>query len=204
MNRGRPERSPGKSRTVDGCDERSREYGHLRLRARGSSRRSRFSSRTDPGVALHVSHAFHSHLMEPMLDALSNAAAKVRFLAPAIGIVSNVTGQLTTDGSVAEPDYWRRHAREAVRFSAGMQALAREGYRLFVEIGPSPTLCGMASNCLPQERRCLFAFSQARPRRLAADAANAGDPLRSRRGNEPGRAQHGLSSTEARAAHVPI
>ena len=75
----------------------------------------------------------------------------VRFSAPTIGIVSNVTGQLTTDESVAEPDYWRRHAREAVRFSAGIQALAREGYRLFVEIGPSPTLCGMASKCLPQE-----------------------------------------------------
>ena len=102
-------------------------------------------------VALNVSHAFHSPLMEPMLDAFSNAAAKVRFSAPAIGIVSNVTGQLTTDGSIAEPDYWRRHAREAVRFSAGMQALAREGYRLFVEIGPSPTLCGMASKCLPQD-----------------------------------------------------
>ena len=102
-------------------------------------------------VALNVSHAFHSPLMEPMLEEFSRAAAKVRFSAPAIGIVSNVTGQLTTDGSLTEPGYWRRHAREAVRFSAGIQALSREGYRLFIEVGPSPTLCGMASKCLPQD-----------------------------------------------------
>ena len=102
-------------------------------------------------VSLNVSHAFHSPLMEPMLDAFSKAAACVRYAAPTIGIVSNVTGQLTSDESAANPDYWRRHAREAVRFSAGIQALAREGYKLFVEIGPSPTLCGMAAKCLPQE-----------------------------------------------------
>ncbi len=102
-------------------------------------------------IPLNVSQAFHSPLVEPMLDAFSNAAANVRFSTPSIGIVSNVTGQLTTNGSISEPGYWRRQAREAVRFSAGVQALAREGYRLFVEIGPSPTLCGMASKCLGQD-----------------------------------------------------
>jgi microcystin synthetase protein McyG len=97
---------------------------------------------------LKVSHAFHSPLMEPILDAFSNAASAVRFAAPTIPVCSNVTGQLTNDTSIANPDYWRRHARETVRFSAGMQALSREGYKLFIEVGPSPTLCGMASKCL--------------------------------------------------------
>ena len=98
---------------------------------------------------LRVSHAFHSPLMEPMLDALSKAASTVRFTAPTIPLCSNVSGQLTRDASIANPSYWRRHAREAIRFSDGMQALSREGYKLFIEIGPSPTLCGMASKCLP-------------------------------------------------------
>jgi len=97
---------------------------------------------------LKVSHAFHSPLMEPMLTAFERVAADVAYSAPRIGLISNVTGELAT-AEIATPEYWCRHARQPVRFAASMETLHQQGYEVFVEIGPKPTLLGMARQCLP-------------------------------------------------------
>lgn len=95
---------------------------------------------------LNVSHAFHSALMEPILDEFEEVAAGVRFQAPKITLLSNLTGaRIGADGCSAA--YWRRHLREAVRFSDSIAALYGEGYRVFLEIGPAPILAGMAQRC---------------------------------------------------------
>ncbi len=96
---------------------------------------------------LQVSHAFHSPLMDPMLDAFEAEAARLRMSAPRLALVSNLTGRMATE-EVATPGYWRRHVREAVQFEAGMQALREGGFTSFLEIGPHPTLLGMGSACL--------------------------------------------------------
>jgi acyl transferase domain-containing protein/acyl carrier protein len=93
--------------------------------------------------ALKVSHAFHSPLMDPMLDAFETAAAKVTLSPPTIGLVSNLTGRLA-GAEVTRPDYWRRHVREPVRFAGSIDTLQQEGYRVFLELGPTPVLTGMA------------------------------------------------------------
>ena len=93
---------------------------------------------------LTVSHAFHSTLMEPMLDEFEQVARQVRPGTPRIRIVSNVTGRLAAADEFAQPSYWRKHARQAVRFFDGIQTLYNLGVRDFLEIGPSPTLVGMA------------------------------------------------------------
>jgi myxalamid-type polyketide synthase MxaB len=99
----------------------------------------------DSGVKarhLEVSHAFHSALMDPMLDTLEAAAAKVSFQQPRLALVSNVSGAWAGP-EVCQASYWRQHARGPVRFEAGMRTLLDAGYDTFVEIGPSPTLLGM-------------------------------------------------------------
>ena len=98
---------------------------------------------------LTVSHAFHSSLMEPMLEDFARVAAQVRFAQPQVPLVSNLAGALMK----ASPDasYWCRHARQAVRFSAGMQTLHNSNCAIFLELGPSPTLIGMGKNCVPEE-----------------------------------------------------
>ncbi|WP_257460229.1 type I polyketide synthase [Archangium lipolyticum] len=93
---------------------------------------------------LTVSHAFHSPLMEPMLDAFERAAGKISFRAPRIHLASNVTGRILEDGAVLDAAYFRRHVREAVRFHDGLKALRALGGTVFVEVGPHPTLTGMA------------------------------------------------------------
>jgi acyl transferase domain-containing protein/acyl-CoA synthetase (AMP-forming)/AMP-acid ligase II/NAD(P)-dependent dehydrogenase (short-subunit alcohol dehydrogenase family)/acyl carrier protein/SAM-dependent methyltransferase len=89
--------------------------------------------------ALHVSHAFHSPLVEPILERFRSEAAKVRFSAPKIPFISNLYGG-AADAEVATPGYWTRHIREPVRFASGISAL--EG--AFLEIGPHPTLVTLA------------------------------------------------------------
>ena len=92
---------------------------------------------------LAVSHAFHSPLVEPILGALRVEAAGMRFAPPRLPLVSNVTGEVTPLGQAPDADYWVRHARQPVRFQAGIQALLRRGIRDFLEIGPAPTLIGL-------------------------------------------------------------
>jgi microcystin synthetase protein McyG len=105
---------------------------------------------------LQVTRAFHSPLMEPIVGLYEPIASQVTYCRPHLDIISNVTGQLITD-AIATPAYWVRHVREPVQFATGMATLyqllgaySREpGPVALVEVGPKPTLLGMARNCLP-------------------------------------------------------
>ena len=100
--------------------------------------------------ALSVSHAFHSPLMEPILDALELAVGRISFAEPRTALVSNLTGGVAGLDDLGRPAYWRRHAREKVRFAAGMETLRAQRCEVFIEVGPHPTLLGMGARCLPE------------------------------------------------------
>ncbi|MET0406565.1 MAG: beta-ketoacyl synthase N-terminal-like domain-containing protein, partial [Cystobacter sp.] len=106
---------------------------------------------------LNVSHAFHSPLMDPMLEALEARAARLTpsRTAGEIPLVSNVTGRVVGPGELGAPGYWRRHAREAVRFREGMASLRELGIDTFVEVGPHATLLGPGKACLGTEPEWL-------------------------------------------------
>ncbi|MDE3155804.1 MAG: LLM class flavin-dependent oxidoreductase [Acidobacteriota bacterium] len=89
-----------------------------------------------------VSHAFHSPLMAPMVDAFSQTLAGTTFARPATALVSNLTGRLV-GAEIASPEYWRRHVLEPVRFAEGIETLEAEGCTHVVEIGPRPTLSAL-------------------------------------------------------------
>lgn len=102
--------------------------------------------------ALEVSHAFHSHRLDPMLDELERCAAGIAFTAPHIPVVSNVSGRLQPPGVATDAAYIRRHAREPVRFAEGIGALRTAGATVLIEIGPQPTLLGLVAKAEPEAR----------------------------------------------------
>jgi len=100
---------------------------------------------------LQVSNAFHSPRTEPILDDLERIAGQIRYNAPGLLLISNVTGKLMA--SAPDKFYWRRHLREMVRFGDGMLALSELGCRTFLEIGPHPVLLPIAQACLGAKSR---------------------------------------------------
>ncbi|MFK4268614.1 type I polyketide synthase [Streptomyces milbemycinicus] len=95
-------------------------------------------------TVLKVSHAFHSPHLDGILGDLRTVAAGLTFAAPAIPVVSNLTGGAATEAQLRSPDYWADHARQAVRFDAGVRHLCDAGVDTFLELGPDASLTGMA------------------------------------------------------------
>ena len=93
---------------------------------------------------LHVSHAFHSQMMEPILDAFTERVKQVRLDAPKIPYISNVTGNWITAAEATDPSYWAKHLRQTVRFAEGLEKLLQEPEQILLEVGPGKTLTTLA------------------------------------------------------------
>jgi acyl transferase domain-containing protein/NADPH:quinone reductase-like Zn-dependent oxidoreductase/acyl carrier protein len=100
---------------------------------------------------LAVSHAFHSSLMEPMLEEFTQLVTGVSASPPRIGLVSNLTGQLAGPG-YGSPQYWVEHVRQPVRFADGIRAAESLGARVFVEVGPGRGLTAAVEQSLTTEQ----------------------------------------------------
>ncbi|WP_415925783.1 type I polyketide synthase, partial [Streptomyces scabiei] len=103
---------------------------------------------------LRVSHAFHSSLMDPMLEEFRQVVAGLTFHEPALPVVSNLTGEVADASRLCSPEYWVEHVRGTVRFHDGVRALRELKASTFVELGPDGVLSGMvAQDCVPSLRR---------------------------------------------------
>ncbi|MGW2014046.1 SDR family NAD(P)-dependent oxidoreductase [Streptomyces sp. NPDC001927] len=99
---------------------------------------------------LTVSHAFHSHRVEPMLAEFERVLDTVAYGTPAIPVVSTVTGAVDDMGT---PGYWLRNAREAVRYADGVAALRAAGATTLVEVGPDGVLAALTEGAVALLRK---------------------------------------------------
>ncbi|MGX7703234.1 SDR family NAD(P)-dependent oxidoreductase [Methylobacterium sp. Gmos1] len=99
------------------------------------------------GRKLDLDYAFHGRLMNPIEAPLRRDLAGLKPSAGNVPLASTVTGDVL-DGTAFDAGYWWRNIREPVRFSAAVQAAAQAGARVFVEVGPRPTLLPHIGDCL--------------------------------------------------------
>lgn len=100
---------------------------------------------------LNVSHAFHSPLMEPILERFERVVDGIPMGPPGIKLVSNVTGDFVQSEFEFASQYWSRHLRETVQFSRGIRTLCNAGYQTFIELGPHPVLSAFGRACQPDD-----------------------------------------------------
>ncbi|MEU8664508.1 acyltransferase domain-containing protein, partial [Actinoplanes philippinensis] len=93
---------------------------------------------------LHVSHAFHSPLLDPMIDEFRVVAESVTYHQPSVPVASALSGS----SDLATADHWVRHVRDTVHFAAAMDELAAVPVSAFVEIGPAAVLSVLAERCV--------------------------------------------------------
>ncbi|NUM52062.1 MAG: SDR family NAD(P)-dependent oxidoreductase [Candidatus Hydrogenedentes bacterium] len=110
-----------------------------------------FKERGVKSIKLNVSHAFHSPLMDPMLDAFEQFASTIAFKSPQIPVVSNLYGGVPDDANAFTANYWRNHLREAVQFLDGIKSITGLGFNTFLEVGPQATLSGMGARCVAKD-----------------------------------------------------
>ncbi|MFD4112989.1 type I polyketide synthase [Streptomyces niveus] len=119
---------------------------------------------------LSVSHAFHSALMDGMLDDFRAVCETVDLHEPRIPIVSDVTGDIAGPGLLTDPAYWVRHVREPVRFADAVRTLAERGVSRFLELGPDAVLTGMARECAVADDAHFIALGRRKGPETAAVA----------------------------------
>ncbi|MER7850838.1 type I polyketide synthase, partial [Kitasatospora sp. NPDC096077] len=123
---------------------------------------------------LKVSHAFHSPLMDPMLDAFRTVVAGLSPQAPVIPVVSTVTGTPATVEQLTSADYWVDQVRRTVRFADAVDWLGAHGTGLFLELGPDGTLAALAQGCVDEPVTALAALRPGRQETEALTEALAG------------------------------
>ncbi len=123
------------------------------------------------GRRLHTSHAFHSAMMEPIVEPFTRQVQRIQLKAPSIPYVSNVTGTWITTEEAIDPAYWARHLRGAVRFADGVRELLREPEQILLEVGPGQTLSTLARQHPNKTARHVILSSLRHPQEQQSDVA---------------------------------
>ncbi len=105
-----------------------------------------------------TSHAFHSPMMDPVIEPLASRLQAIKLSAPTIPIVSTVSGDWLTAEQATSVRYWAEHLRKPVRFAAAVARLMEEPRRVLVELGPRATLSALAKQSVPAKRSMPLAI----------------------------------------------
>ena len=118
---------------------------------------------------LHTSHAFHSGMMDPILDSFREHVRRVTLSPPRIPYLSNVTGTWITSSEATDADYWVRHLRYTVKFSDCLMELLRRKDRILLEVGPGQALATLARQHSSKDARVFTSLPH--PQEKSSDAA---------------------------------
>lgn len=115
---------------------------------------------------LQTSHAFHSHLMEGMMESFTETLRGIPLNPPCIPVISNVTGTWMTNAAAIDPLYWVRQLRQPVLFAQGIRELLNDSQAILLEVGPGRTLSTLAKQQAPDR---MILSSLPHPQQTCAD-----------------------------------
>jgi len=118
---------------------------------------------------LHTSHAFHSAMMDPVLDPFAGELKKIKFHPPKEPFLSNLSGRWISGQQAADPAYWVEHLRRTVRFDDNIKEIVKKEIRVLVEVGPGNTLSTFARNRDNHEMEPLCINLLRHPREKVSD-----------------------------------
>jgi acyl transferase domain-containing protein/acyl carrier protein len=93
---------------------------------------------------IETTHAFHSTMLEPVIEPLTRLVQEITFHAPTIPYISNITGTWITDEQASDPNYWAQHMCQTVRFADGLSQILADTQLALLEIGPGQSLSAFA------------------------------------------------------------
>lgn len=93
---------------------------------------------------LKTSHAFHSAMMDPMLETYKEKFSMIKLSNPTLPFISNLTGIQIKDEEATSPEYWVNHLRQTVNFNDGIDLILHNGNSILVEVGPGNTLLSLS------------------------------------------------------------
>ncbi|MCH7410841.1 amino acid adenylation domain-containing protein [Belliella sp. DSM 111904] len=105
---------------------------------------------------LQTSHAFHSYMMQPILNEFEEVISKIELHRPKLPIVSTVTGQLLKDDEAMSANYWAKQIINPVLFSDALFTIDQEGSFDFLEIGPGNVLSSLVRQHSLKHRGKVF------------------------------------------------
>lgn len=123
------------------------------------------------GTILHTSHAFHSPMMDPILQPFAESVNQVKRGQPQLPFISNVTGTWISAKDSTDPHYWAIHLRHTVRFADGIKELLKNRASVLLEVGPGTTLGSLAQQQAEKPLTRAIFSSLRHPREQRSDLA---------------------------------
>lgn len=117
-----------------------------------------------------TSHAFHSAMMDSVIEPFVRKMAAIPLRPPSIPVMSNLTGTWLTSDQATDPSYWGQHLRDTVLFSASVTELMRDENRVFLGVGPGRTLISLARRHVPPGQKRLLVSSLSHPQDGTSDS----------------------------------
>ncbi|MDF5732091.1 MAG: acyltransferase domain-containing protein, partial [Rhizonema sp. PD38] len=122
-------------------------------------------------VRLRTSHAFHSQMMDPILEPFAQLVQKVRLHSPRVPYISNITGTWITASQATDPHYWSQHLRLPVQFALGIEQILKKPDHILLEAGPGRTLSTLALHHPSKEANQIVLTSLRHPQESCSDMA---------------------------------
>ncbi|MDW3194583.1 MAG: amino acid adenylation domain-containing protein [Cytophagales bacterium] len=118
---------------------------------------------------LHTSHAFHSYMMDEILDEFEQELSMVEINETAIPCISNINGEIITYEEIRKPSYWSRHLRSTVHFLKGIETLKQKGRAVFIELGPGRSLSNYVEDAISSSEAYHVVNTVRQPRQKVND-----------------------------------